>query len=257
MKQKPGRSTGVNAASTSFGIVETIRDRSQVGLKEIAAAVDVANSTAYQHLVTLEEAGYVIHDEEGYRLSLKFLDNGMIAQSHYSEFIDVAEPVIEQLVEETKETVNLVIEERGRAVYVSRWTGERGIPTNSWPGKAKPIHTLAAGKAILAHLPDETVEDIIDRHGLVQETENTVSSPAELQAELEVVRESGYATNDRESDPRIRAVGAPIRGEDHVEGAVSVAGPADRLKGSYFESELPDLLLGTANEIDLKLEYRT
>lgn len=257
MKQKPGRSTGVNAASTSFDIVEFIRERSQVGLEAIATGVGVANSTAYQHLVTLEEAGYVIHDRDGYRLSLKFLDNGMVAQNHYSEFVDTAEPVIEQLVEETKETVNLVVEERGRAVYVSRWTGERGIPTNSWPGKAKPIHTLAAGKAILAHLPDQTVEDIIEKHGLVAETEETVSSREELETELEAVRESGYATNDRESDPRIRAVGAPIMREDHVEGAVSVAGPADRLKGPYFESELPDLLLGTANEIDLKLEYRT
>lgn len=257
MNQKTGRSSGVKAAGTSFDIVETIRDRSQAGLEEIAAAAGVANSTAYQHLITLEEAGYVIHNQDGYRLSLKFLDYGKVAQNYYSRFVDTAEPVIEQMVEETKETVNLVVEEQGRAVYVSRWTGERGIPTNSWPGKAKPIHTLSAGKAILAHLSDQTVDGIIEKHGLVAETEETMSSRTELEADLEAVRESGYATNDRESDPRIRAVGAPIMRGDHIEGAVSIAGPANRLKGSYFDSELPDILMGTANEIELKLEYPT
>lgn len=256
MTRNTEQQPGIRSVETCFDIVETLRDQSQAGLEEIAAATGIANSTAYEHLTTLEEAGYVVHDSDGYRLSLKFLNHGVEARNFFSDIVDVAEPVIEQLVEETKETVNLVVEERGRAVYVSRWTGERGIPTNSWMGKAKPLHTISAGKAILAGLPSETVDRIIDTHGFTGGNENSISSQEELEAELASVREQGYATNDRESDRRIRAVGAPITSGKRVEGAVSVAGPADRLKGQYFETELPDLLLGTCSEIELKLTYQ-
>lgn len=257
MEHKTERGAGIQTTRTVFDIVETICDRSQVGLEEIAAAADVANSTAYDHLVSLEEAGYVIHDEGGYRLSLKFLDHGVVAQHYYDDLVETAEPVIDQLVQETKETINLVVEEQGRSVYVHRRTGERGIPTNSWPGKAKPIHTLAAGKAILAHMPTEAVEAILATHGLERVTENSLTTREALDEELETVREQGYAVNDMESDHGIRAVGAPIVTDGEVQGAVSIAGPANRLKGSYFTSELPDMLLGTVNEIELKLAYQS
>lgn len=257
MRQSTERDAGIQTTRTAFDIVETIRDRSQVGLEEIADAAGVANSTAYDHLVTLEDAGYVIHDEDGYRLSLKLLDHGRAARHYYDDLAEAAEPVLEQLVEDTKETINLIVEERGRALYVHRRTGERGIPTNSWPGKAKPIHTLSAGKAILAHLPTESLEDILDDHGLDAATDNSVTSREALSDELETVRERGYAINDRESHPGIRAVGAPIVTEGQVAGAVSVAGPANRLKGSYFSEELPDILLGTVNEIELKMAYQS
>lgn len=257
MDRDPKQRTGVRSIETCFGIIETMRDHSELGLEDIAGAMDIANSTTYEHLATLEEAGYVVHEPGGYRLSMKFLDHGMKARTYHKDLVDVAEPVIEQLVDETKETVNLIVEERGKAVYVTRWTGERGIPTNSWVGKSKPLHTLSAGKAILAGLPPERVDRIVDREGLTGGSENAISTREELATELETVREQGYAKNDRESDRRIRAIGAAIMSDGDVEGAVSVAGPADRLKGQYFETNLPDLVLGVCNEIELKLTYRT
>lgn len=249
--------SGIGAIETGFAIVEAIRDRESPKLTEIADAVGVADSTAYEHLVTLQEAGYVIREADGYRLGLQFLDHGMLAKTHYQGLIDASESVIDQLVAETEETVNLVVEENGRAVYIYRSTGERGIPTNSWLGKQKPIHTLAAGKAILAHLSRDDVDEIVDTHGLAGTTAQTITSRSALDEELGRVRERGYSTNDRESDERIRAVGAPIVHDGRVDGALSVAGPADRLRDSYFEEELPDLLQGTVNEIELRLTYNT
>jgi DNA-binding IclR family transcriptional regulator len=99
------------------------------------------------------------------------------------------------------------------------------------------------------------VRDIVDEQGLVRQTENTLTDTDELFAELETIRERGYAVNDEEEIRGMRSVGVPIRGIDgDVCGAVSVTGPAARLTGERFESELPDLVMQTANLIEVNLE---
>ncbi|MFC4247648.1 IclR family transcriptional regulator [Natribaculum luteum] len=247
---------GIKSVETAFAIIETLHDRRRARLTELAAEIDIANSTAHEHLSTLQEHGYVIEEDDGYRLGLKFLDHGTQAKQHYQDFTQVARPVLEQLVDETDEAVNLVVEEHGRAVYVDRLTGDRGVPTNSWAGRRKPLHALASGKAILAHLSDDRLDEIVDDRGLPAVTDQTLTSREQLQAELERIRDQEIAFNDRESHESIRAVSAPVVLDDRVYGAVSVAGPAKRLTGSYFENEIPDLLLGAVNEIELKLTYQ-
>lgn len=256
MASNTGERRGIKATKTTFDIIETIHERGHIRLVELANEVGIANSTAFDHLATLKELGYVVEDDDGFRLGLKLLDHGMQAKYHYRELHEAAKPVLEQLVDETDEAVNLVVEEHDYAVYIARLTGDRGVPTNSWVGKRKQIHTLSAGKAILAHLPDERVDDLTRRTGLVGVTDDTITAQDELKDELADIRQRGVAFNNRESHESIRAVGAPIILNDTVHGAVSVAGPARRLTGEYFRTEIPDLLLGAVNEIELKLAYQ-
>jgi len=246
---------GIAATETTFAIVETLYGRGQLRLVEIADRVGIANSTASEHLATLCERGYVVADADGYRLGLKFLDRGVRAKDHYVELSRAAGPVLEGLAADTAEVVNLVVEEHGRAVYLRRLVGDRGVPTNSWEGQRKPIHTLSAGKAILAHLPAERIDAIVDRHGLSGPTDATVTDRTALERELERIRKDGIARNDRESHEQIRAVGAPILRDGTVRGAVSIAGPAGRLVGESFERTLPGLLRGAVDEIELTLAY--
>lgn len=256
MPSESGIDGGIKALETTFAIIEIIHNKEQARLTEIADAVGIANSTAFDHLMTLTRHGYVIKEPDGYRLGLKLLDYGMQARVHYRTLTDTAMPVLEQLVEDTDETVNLVVEERGQAVYLGRLTGERGVPTNSWVGKRKPIHTISAGKSILAHLPDDRVDKIIDSEDLPASTSNTITDKHELESELDAIRERGFAFNDRESHESIRAVGVPIILNGNVQGAISLAGPAKRLRGEYFRTEIPELLQGAVNEIELKLTYQ-
>jgi DNA-binding IclR family transcriptional regulator len=75
-------------------------------------------------------------------------------------------------------------------------------------------------------------------------------------AELDQIRQQGYCLNDQELIEGLRAVGAPVQGRNgQVIGAISIAGPTHRLKGDTFESDLPDLLLGTVNELELNIVY--
>lgn len=256
MTRKTGNGRRIKATETSFAIVEALADLECARLSEIADEVGIANSTASEHLATLRDRGYVVAEGNSYRLGLRFLDTGTQAKRYYDELLTTSGPVLTQLAEDTGETVSLATNENDMAVYVDRLVGDRGIPTNSWVGKRKPLHMLSVGKAILAQLPAERLDEIVAEQGLPAASEHTITSREALDRELESVRERGIAFNDRESHGQVRAVGTAIVLDDEVCGAVSVAGPAKRFTGSYFRDEIPDLLLGAVNELELKLTYQ-
>jgi DNA-binding IclR family transcriptional regulator len=109
---------------------------------------------------------------------------------------------------------------------------------------------------ILANLSRSRVEQIIDRRGLPQVTENTVTSREKLYEELEEIRDREFAFNKEESVSGLRAVGVPVMTpQGDVLGTLSVSGPSNRLQDDWFHQELLKLLLGTVNEIEFKISY--
>lgn len=256
MARKRPNGRRIKATETTFAVVETLAKLEYARLSEIAENVGVANSTASEHLLTLQDHGYVVEEDNRYRLGLRFMDTGIQAKRYYSDLQSASKPVMEQLVDDTDEAVNLVVKENNMAVHVQRLFGTRGVPTDSWVGKRRPLHALAAGKAILAELPKEVVDEVVEERGLSASSDRAITTREELDRELESVRERGVSFNDRESHKQIRAVGSAIVLEEGVRGAVSVAGPSKRLTGSYFREEIPNLLLGAVNEIELKLMYQ-
>ncbi len=155
---------------------------------------------------------------------------------------------------ETEERAVFLVEEHGQAVYVHRACGKHAIRTNPGPGKRIPIHATAAGKAILAFLPRERAQEIVDRRGLPARTENTITDRDELFEELELIRDRGYAINQEENVRGVRAVGVPVRPYDRIAGAISISGPVQRMKEKEERDQqnLLNLLLGSANELEIK-----
>jgi DNA-binding IclR family transcriptional regulator len=108
---------------------------------------------------------------------------------------------------------------------------------------------------MLAEMPRDQVETILNRHGLPGATENTITDRESLFETLETIRQRGYAFNDCEEVEGIRAVGMAIVTHGDVHGALSVSGPSNRVRGERFREELPNILSGAVNEIELKLTY--
>ena len=85
------------------------------------------------------------------------------------------------------------------------------------------LHCNSLGKAMLAHMSEETVLEIIERHGLPKKTKNTITNLEDLLAELEDVREQGHAFDEEELITGLRCVAAPVRdSSENIFGAVSV-----------------------------------
>lgn len=245
----------VRTAEKTLDIIDQLKEQEGGRLTDLAEALDMGPSAVHNHLSTLMEHGYVVKEGEEYRLSLKFLELGGFTRNQVDLF-KVAEPEIERLAEQTGELVNLMTEERGMGVYLKRSKGQDALDLDTYAGMRVHLHTTALGKAILAHLPTERLDEIIDFHGLPAHTEKTISTREELDATLERVRERGYAIDNGERLKGLRCVAAPVMQDDStVLGSISVSAPANRLNDRQLDDELPKMIRGAANVIELNIRY--
>lgn len=245
----------VSTVDTAFEILETLHANDGATLTALADELGLAKSTVHRHLQTLHHRKYVVRQGNRYYLSLRFLEFGKHVQTRKRGYL-MARDKVKELAEETGERAQFMVEEHGLAVYVHRETGSHAVRTDPGIGKRIPLHTTSAGKSILAHLPDERVERIFDQYGLTAATEYTETDPEALFEEFERIRERGYSVNRQENIEGLRALGTTVRDErGDILGAISVSGPSHRMSGTLFEEELPNLLLGTANELELNIVH--
>ncbi|GAA5063083.1 IclR family transcriptional regulator [Haladaptatus pallidirubidus] len=246
----------VKAGTKLFSIVGMVQKLDDPTLTEIATELELPTSTTHNYLQTLKENGYVVDNDGHYKLSLKFLDHGVHAKRKL-EIFRYLPPVLQQLAKDTNEAAWFMVEERGHVVGIEKALGDRAVQTTGRIGRHTRLHYHAPGKAILSALPTERVEEIIEHHGLTQPTENTITEFDELLTELEEIEERGVAFDIGEAVPGIRSIAAPVICTGEVHGAVALVGPKNRLKGERFSEELPDLVSGAANELELRLQYDT
>lgn len=248
------KKTPVNATKTSFEIIETLKELDGAGVSELAEHLGKPTTTVYDHLQTLEELSYIVKDGNDYRVGVKFMDLAGYARQQM-DIYQVGKPEVQNLAEQTGEHVNLMIEEHGRGIFLYKAEGENAVHLDTYSGHRVYLQTTALGKAIMAHLPHDRVEDIIDEHGLPRITEHTITDRDDLFDELAEIRDRGYATDCEERVEGMRCVAAPIMKNGDVIGAVSVSGPKSRMQGDQFTEEIPEKVLRTANVIEVNLTY--
>jgi IclR family acetate operon transcriptional repressor len=251
---KQNRSS-IKSLERAFKVIKGLEEIGSSGVSELASYLDSPPSTTYTHLNALEQAGYLVKDDNAkYSLSYQFLEIGGRLR-HQSSFYKCAKPYIMELTEETGELVNLMVPERDQAVHLSISKGSNGVDLDTFPGKRIPFHTTGNGKAMLAYMPDDQIERIIERNGLVRRTENTITNRDHLFEEIDTIRKQGYAVDDEERLARLRCVGAPILTDDRrVIGGVSISGPTSQMTGERFE-EFPQKVMNTAEKIEIDMEY--
>ncbi|WP_424004377.1 IclR family transcriptional regulator [Haloarcula salina] len=249
------RSVPIKAAKVSFDVIEELREREGAGVSELATALEMPTSTIHDHLRTLEQQGYLVKEDGEYRVGARFLELGEQARSRKKVY-GIARPEVDSLAEETGEHANLLIEEHGLGVFLYKARGADAVNLDTHAGMRVLLQTTALGKTILAYRPREEVEAILDEHGLPEITPNTVTDRDELLDELETIRERGYALDDEERVQGMRCVAAPILSDDQEAiAAVSVSGPRSRMAGERYTEEIPELVLRSANVIEVNMTY--
>ena len=246
---------GIRSVDRAFDVVETLNALDGGGVSELARETGLPKSTVHNHLTTLERAEYVVHRGGEYRVGLKFLQISETVRNQHRIY-EVARSEVDQLADRTGEISALMVEEHGRGVFVHRGRGAEAARIDTCVGDRVPIHCTALGKSILAFLPSERRNAIIDRHGLPAITANTITDRDTLDAELAEIREERIASDDEERLNGLRSVAAPILdGDGSVIASISVAGPTHRMRGERFETKLPERVLGVANVIELNIQH--
>jgi DNA-binding IclR family transcriptional regulator len=231
MSDKRSKAYSVRAVERAAQILSSLDDEHpERSLSEIAQATGLHKATTHRILMTLLNCGFVEQaaDGEKYRLGLRIagLSLGVL---HRLDFRQEALPHMERLVERFQETCDLGVFDRGQVLYVEVVHSKHTLTIAARVGRHLPAHCTASGRVLLAFLPSEVVEPILNAP-LKAYTEKTITSPARLREELEVIRQRGYAHDDEEFEVGVRAVSAPIRDIDgNLIAALSMPGPTNRI----------------------------
>lgn len=248
----------VQAVDRALQLIDLLQeDIDGLSVTTLANRMNLAKSTIHRLLTSLKNKGFVQQDvqSEKYQLGLKFIEIGSIV-SRSLEINQIAPPYMKQLVEETSETVHLVVLHEGEIIYIEKTESPNNLRMYSMVGKRAPVHCTGAGKAILAYLPREQVDQIIADRGLKKFTPTTIITKKQLNEQLHETRERGYSVDYEEHESGIRCVAAAIfNHKARVVASLSVAGPTIRMNQKKM-----DFCAGKvkyyANAISERLGYR-
>jgi DNA-binding IclR family transcriptional regulator len=243
----------VNALETTNSIIQALDELNGARVTELAAHLDRPQSVVHNHLTTLKQLEYVVQNGNQYQLGFRFLKFGERVR-HRSTLYNFATSEVQKLAAESGELITLLTEEHGRGIYLDIGQGSQDIEYPAIAGARTYLHCSATGKSILAHLPEEDVDAIIDTHGLPAQSSNTITDRADLYDQLETIRERGLAFDMEEFREGMRSVGKPILLQDGTPiGALSIAGPVHRMKDDRLREEMPELLRQSVNVVELNL----
>ena len=245
----------LHSVRRAISALEEISDSGELGVSELGRRLGVHKATASRLVATLAERGMLERDPVTERFRLGF---GLIRLAGAAlaglDIVRVAHPILEDLAERTRETVNLGVLAGDSVVYIDQVTGTRSIVAVSWVGRRTPLHCTSNGKVLLAHM-DPAERDAQLAEPLTEMTPRTVTDPAALGRQLDEVARRGYAQTVEELEEGLNAVAAPVRQADgQVTAALSVSGPAFRMR----PMDLPRtarLVMDAADAISRRLGY--
>jgi DNA-binding IclR family transcriptional regulator len=243
------------AVERALNILEAAANRRD-GLtnSEISHKLGIPKSSASYILRTLDRRGYLRRDAETgrYHLGLKILSLGGDLRANLG-LAEVAIPFMRGLQDRIHLTIHLAVLDQGEAVYIEKVDAPGFFKVNTWVGRRMFLHATSVGKCLLAWLPKAEVESLMRQQGMKKRTPKTISSVAKLLAELERVREQGYAIDDEENSLGARCVGAPIfDAAEAVTAALGVSGTLTQMDEESMVKTV-DALKETARRIARQL----
>ena len=245
------RSGLVSSVSKAVKILECFsRSQPELSLAKLSVMLGMPKSTLLNQLRTLEEASLIVRTPDGqsYCLGGKLMELGYNKYSSMS-FISSAIPIMESLMNATGKFVYLTSHLDGRVFYIDCVAPAHRNVTYSVSGKTLPMHCTSCGKAMLSRMSDNTVRRIIEKHGLVKVTDNTITDPDRLFEELKQIRRQGYAIDNEEESYGVRCYAMAILNSDGlVAGALSVSGAAISMKNDPLPEQL-DALASACNSL--------
>jgi DNA-binding IclR family transcriptional regulator len=235
--------------------LELIAEAGALGVSELGRLLGVHKATASRLIATLAERGLVERDPvtEKYRLGFGLIRLAGAAMAGL-DLVRTGHPILEDLAERTRETVNLGVLSGDAVVYVDQISGTRAIVSVSWVGRSTPLHCTSNGKVLLANMPAAERDRLLARP-LERLSPHTIVDPAALVAQLGEIRIRGYAQTLEELEEGLNAVAAPVRGSDgDVVAALSVSGPAFRMRAVDLP-RIARLTMEAAGAVSRRLGY--
>lgn len=257
MRQEP-RTRGahfVQSLERGLAVIAAFDEMSpELTLSEVARKTGLTRAAARRFLLTLVDLGYVRTDGRLFSLTPRVLELGYAYLSSLS-LPEIAEPHLERLVAEIRESSSVSVLDGDDIVYVARVPTSRIMRVSINVGTRFPAYATSMGRVLLAGLPEEELEEYLERVRLRPLTARTITSVSALRTEVNRVRSQGWAIVNQELEEGLRSVAVPIRDADgRVTAAVNVSAHASRSSMDSIRREILPLLLATAARIETDLQ---
>lgn len=176
---------------------------------ELATQLGIPRSTVLRILFTLEAQGFIVRTGKRYHLGIALIHLGAAA-SRQHPLPEVAQPVLSHVTTQCDETSHLVALVNDHALILQVCASPHPMSAHSRKGTLADLHCSAAGKVLLAYLPEAERLACLERLQLHARTPNTLTDPLALEQELEHIRTQGYAIDEEEYHLGVRCMALPI-----------------------------------------------
>ena len=223
-----------------------------LGVGDLAHAAELPKSTASRLVSSLERHGLVRRNGARGKVQpgpaiLRFAHRGVVDRN----LVELAQGPLEALAQESGETVNLAVPGARGVEHLAQVESRHFLGTGQWVGRTVDYHTTAVGKVLVAHGAAELPAGRLRRVAPA-----TVVDRGALRAELERVREEGFAVAADELEVGLTALAAPVHGPTgDVIAALSISGPTLRLTPTRV-AELRPVLTTQARALSALLGHR-
>lgn len=182
-----------------------------LSLADISQLTELNKNTVFQLLNTLCACGYLFQDKQskdylpGSRLIWLFNPNDF-----YVNMVSQSRPILTQLAAKTGETAHIAIIDGTEVRFLEKAESPQSLCVVTDLDVPIAVQCTSVGKAMMARMPQERLEEILGAIVYETHTETTVRNEAELRRELQFVRENGYAIDNEEHFVGVRCVASPI-----------------------------------------------
>jgi IclR family transcriptional regulator, pca regulon regulatory protein len=228
-------------------------DDPELTLSDVARRTGLTRAAARRFLLTLCDLGYVRTDGKQFALTPRVLDLGYAFLSSLT-LPEVAEPHLERLAAELRESSSVSVLDGDEIVYVGRVPTSRIMRVAINVGTRFPAYATSMGRVLLAGLSDDALAAYLARAGIRPLTPRAIDNAGDLARELDRVREQGWALVDQELEEGLRSIAAPVHdASGRTIAAVNVSAHASRVSTEDVRATLLPPLLETARRIEADL----
>ena len=222
-------------------------------LTEVAARTGLTRAGARRILLTLQTLGYVESDGRLFTLTPRILDLGFAYLSSMPMW-NVAEPQMEALVEEVKESCSAGVLEGTDIMYVLRVSTRKIMRNSLGVGSRLPAYCTSMGRMLLAGLPDEQALELLRASPLEARTRHTLTDPQALLAKVQQARRQGWCLVNQELEEGLVSMAAPVLDRaGRTIAAINVSGQANRTSPRVMQDTMLAPLREAARQISLRL----
>lgn len=225
-------------------------------LTEVAGRTGLTRAGARRILLTLQTLGYVQSDGKLFCLTPRILDLGFAYLSSLPIW-NLAEPVMEALVEQVKESCSAAVLDGTDIVYVLRVPTHKIMSISLGVGSRLPAYCTSLGRVLLANLPEARLLEVLENSDRTARTRYTVTDVKELTTKIAQVRKQGWSLVNQELEEGLISMAAPITDRSgQTVAALNISGQANRTSAKVMQETLLPQLLSAAQSISRMLSVQ-